>query len=111
MTQIRYIWETSVIISIIYTSFLSALIGKIEKNHEKSAFGCIATDKLEWQLDGHLQLVRENMQRIQWFYKENANITVIITLYEQWRHILGSREQSAAMIVYFHNDCIFPTVI
>ena len=54
MTQIRDLWETSVIIGIIYTSFLSALIGTNEKNHEKSAFGCIATDKLEFKLDGPL---------------------------------------------------------
>jgi hypothetical protein len=43
-------------------SFLSALIGKIENKHEKSAFGCIATDKLELKPDCHLQLLRENMQ-------------------------------------------------
>ena len=62
MTQIRYIWETSVIIGIIYTSFLSVLIGKNKKNYEKRAFGCIASDKPEFKLDGHLQLLRENMQ-------------------------------------------------
>ena len=52
----------SVIIGIIYTSFYSGLIGKNEKNHEKSAFGCIATDKPEYKPDSHLQLFRENMQ-------------------------------------------------
>jgi len=40
-------------------------MGKNKKNHEKSAFGCIATDKVKWQPDTHLSLLRENMQRIQ----------------------------------------------
>ena len=35
------------------------------KKHEKSAFGCIATDKPELQLDAHLQLLSENMQENQ----------------------------------------------
>jgi len=65
VTKIRDIWETSVIIGIIYTSFYSVLIGKNEKNMKKRAFGCIATDKLEFKPDCHLQLLRENMQRIQ----------------------------------------------
>ena len=35
MTQIRYIWETLVIISIIYTSFYLILIGNIKKIKKK----------------------------------------------------------------------------
>ena len=80
-------------------------------NSEKSAFGCIATDKPKLQPDITLAIFIENMQRIQGFYKKNGNALVIIPLYEHWRHILGSREETAAMSVYFHNACMFSSVI
>ena len=57
------------------------------------------------------QIAVENMQRLQLFCITNANTLVIIMLYEQWRHIFGSREETSAMSVYFRNECMFSTVI